>query len=131
MLNKILHNPLPGTGYGHETDKPWYERALPGTNWFHPHNVVLSYLDQMGAAGFLALVLLFAAPAFAFAGALRRAPPAAAMPALCGLALLVCVLVKNNLDNFFVKPALWLFFAHLGIYLGQIERERCAASPAT
>ncbi|HEU4350458.1 MAG TPA: O-antigen ligase family protein, partial [Burkholderiales bacterium] len=36
VLNKLPHNPLTGTGYGHETDKHWYERALPGTSVFHP-----------------------------------------------------------------------------------------------
>ncbi|HEU4350256.1 MAG TPA: O-antigen ligase family protein, partial [Burkholderiales bacterium] len=128
VLKKLPENPLTGTGFGHETDKPWYERALPGMGVFHPHNVVLSYLDQMGPAGLAALALLFAAPAFAFGATLRRGPATTAMPALCGLVLLTCVFVKNNLDHFFVKPGLWLFFAHLGLYLGQIERETRAAA---
>jgi hypothetical protein len=56
-----------------------------------------------------------------------RAPPIEARTAaLCGLVLLACVFVKNNLDYFFVKHNLWLFFAHLGIYLGEIDRNTLA-----
>jgi len=131
VVQKIPQNPLTGTGYGHETDKTWYERALPGKQVFHAHNLALSYLDQMGPAGLLALAAIFAVPAFAFASALRVGPSAAAMPAVCGFALLAAVFVKNNLDHFFVKQNLWLFFAHLGIYLGQIERENRARALAS
>jgi len=67
--------------------------------------------------------MIFGAPAFVFARALL-AGDSAIMPALCGLALLGCVLVKNNLDYFFWKQNLWLFFAHLGIYLGAIDHAR-------
>ena len=56
------------------------------------------------------------------------------MPAICGLALLAAVFVKNNVDYFFVKQNLWLFFAHLGIYIGELERQsraQRAAAPST
>jgi len=134
VLKKIPDNPLTGTGYGHETDKPWYERARPGAEVYHAHNIALSYLDQMGPAGLLALAAIFALPAIAFASALRSCGAAAAMPAICGLALLAAVFVKNNVDHFFVKQNLWLFFAHLGIYLGQIEgasRSQALATAST
>ena len=134
VLKKIPENPLTGTGYGHETDKPWYERARPGAEVYHAHNIALSYLDQMGPAGLLALAAIFALPAIAFASALRSCGAAAAMPAICGLALLAAIFVKNNVDHFFVKQNLWLFFAHLGIYLGQIEgasRSQALATAST
>lgn len=124
VAKKIVTNPLTGTGYGHETDKPWYEAVLPGTSIFHPHNVVLSYLDQMGVFGLIALVAIFGMPTFVFARHLGDASREAGIAAACGLVLLAIVFVKNTLDYFFLKQNLWLFFAHLGIYLAAIQRTR-------
>jgi len=120
VTDKIPQNPLTGTGYGHETDRAWYAAALPG--FTHPHNIVLSYLDQMGLFGIVALLMIFCAPAFVLAGALRAPRPEVRAAAICGLVLLACVLVKNSFDYFFVRHNLWLMFAHLGIYFGQIDR---------
>jgi len=116
---KILHNPLTGTGYGHETDRAWY-RTVPGmdSQVFHAHNIVLSYLDQMGPLGLLVVFVIFGLPARHFLDRRRRRET---IPfALAGLALLATVFVKNNLDFFFTGANLWLFFAHLGIYSGWI-----------
>jgi O-antigen ligase len=122
VIAKIPDNPLTGTGYGHETDAAWYAAAIPNWSVFHAHNIVLSFLDQMGALGLVALAAIFGAPVVVFWRALRIDAAASGPAALCGLALLVCVLVRNNLDYFFVKQNLWLFFAHLGMYFGEIDR---------
>lgn len=122
VATKVLSNPLTGTGYGHEADKSWYEAKFPGTSIYHPHNVVLSFLDQMGPLGLLALAFVFGAPALRFARAVRVQSPGAGVAAISGLAMLACVFAKNNLDYFFLNQSLWLFFAHLGIYLGELDR---------
>jgi O-antigen ligase len=121
-VEKIMVNPFTGSGYGYETDKPWYAARIPGWSVFHPHNIVLSYIDQMGPLGAVALLLLFAAPACVFWRVLDSPDDEARLAAVCGLVLLACVFIKNNLDYFFWKHNLWLFFAHLGIYFGQIDR---------
>ena len=122
-IAKIPGNPVTGTGYGHETDKEWYAAAMPGTSIFHPHNIFLSYVDQMGFLGALAVVMIFGAPCWVFWRVLRGASTGEARAAaLCGLVLVACVFVKNNLDFFFWQHNLWLFFAHLGIYFGAIDR---------
>jgi O-antigen ligase len=123
---KIAGNPLTGTGYGQGTDSAWYEAALPNESISHPHNIVLGYVDQMGIAGLVALLMIFGAPVLPLVRGLRAPPIEARTAALCGLVLLACVFVKNNLDYFFVKHNLWLFFAHLGIYLGEIDRNTLA-----
>lgn len=128
VANKILGNPLTGTGYGHETDHAWY-RTVPGMDGqvSHAHNIVLSYLDQMGPAGLLVIMALFGMPALFFIQRLtwiKTAPLA-----LAGLALLAAVFIKNNLDIFFRGANLWLFFAHLGIYMGSIARIEQQAAP--
>jgi O-antigen ligase len=129
---RIAGNPLTGTGYGQGTDAAWYEAALryeaalPNASISHPHSIVLGYFDQMGIAGLVALLMIFGAPVLPLVRGLRAPPIEARTAALCGLVLLACVFVKNNFDYFFVKHNLWLFFAHLGIYLGEIDRNTLA-----
>ena len=122
VARKIADNPATGTGYGHETDKPWYAARFPANySVFHAHNLILSYLDQMGAAGAIALLAVFGLPAFAFARNLRHPSPRVGMAALCGLALLGCVFLRNNFDFFFTKHNLWMFFAYIGIFIGELD----------
>ena len=122
VASKIVDNPATGTGYGHETDKSWYATALPHWSVFHAHNMVLSFLDQMGPLGLVALLAIFGVPAYLFARSLHHPSAEAGMAALCGITLLVCVLAKNTFDYFFIKQNLWLFFAHMGIYIALIDR---------
>jgi O-antigen ligase len=121
VASKIVENPPTGTGYGHETDKSWYAAAMPHWSVFHAHNMVLSYLDQMGALGLAALLAIFGVPAWLFARNLHNPSAEARMAALCGITLLLVVLAKNSFDYFFIKQNLWLFFAHLGLYLGALD----------
>ncbi len=121
VAEKLGDNPLTGTGYGHETDHLWYQ-TIPdmGPKIYHAHNIVLSYLDQMGPLGLVVLFAIFGLPAIFL---LRRLHLDGAPPyVLAGLALLVAVFVKNSLDYFFTGANLWLFFAHLGIYVGHLQR---------
>jgi O-antigen ligase len=129
-VTKILENPVTGAGYGYETDKSWYAAAMPGWSVLHPHNIVLSYIDQMGFLGVLALIMLFGAPTRALWRALHGPSREARIAALCGLVMVASVFLKNNLDYFFWKHNLWLFFAHLGLYLGVIDRSLGASTEA-
>lgn len=126
-IAKIARNPLTGSGYGHETDAAWYAAALPDWSVFHAHNLILSFTEQMGAMGLVALAAIFLIPAAVLWRAMKTRAAASSDAALCALVLLVCIFVKNNLDYFFFKQSLWLFFAHLGIYLGQVDRALAAA----
>ena len=128
-VRKIMENPPTGSGYGYETDKAWYAAALPQRSVFHAHNIALSFVEQMGVAGLAALLAIFGAPAMAFARSLHAPSIEARTAAICGLTLLLCVFVKNNLDYFFIQQNLWLFFAHLGMYLGEIERRGGTIGP--
>lgn len=120
VIEKILSNPLTGTGYGHETDGRWYQAHGMAEGVFHAHNIVLSYLDQMGPLGLVVLLAIFGVPATALARRLGRNDIDPMV--LAGVALLCAVFVKNNLDFFFCRSNLALFFAHLGIYLGYLDR---------
>lgn len=123
VIGKVLASPLQGTGYGHETDREWYRAAMPAdSSIFHAHNIVLSFADQMGVFGLLALAAIFGGPARLLARAYRSDQPRASGLGTCGMVLLAAVFVKNNLDYFFLNQNLWLFFAHIGIYLGETGR---------
>ena len=128
-VRKIASNPVTGAGYGHEVDKDWYAAALPDLSIYNAHNIVLGFIDQMGFAGLIALWAAFAIPAIALIRRLRTAHPAAIVPSICALAMLGMVFLRNNVDYFFLKHNLWLYFAHLGIYLGEIDRVMSQGRP--
>ncbi|MEJ2455477.1 MAG: O-antigen ligase family protein [Candidatus Thiodiazotropha sp.] len=130
VAQKLGDNPFTGTGYGHETDHLWYQ-TIPdmGPRIYHAHNIVLSYLDQMGPLGLVVLFAIFGVPTIFL---LRRLNLTGALPYVsAGFALLVAVFVKNSLDYFFTGANLWLFFAHLGIFTGLLHRMQSAQSGDT
>ncbi len=130
VVQKLANNPITGTGYGHETDRLWYQKVPEmSTRIHHAHNIILSYLDQMGPLGLVVLFAIFGLPVIFL---LRWLIMPGAIPYVAaGLALLVGVFVKNSLDYFFTGANLWLFFAHLGIYVGHLQRMQSAPSGDT
>ena len=118
VLKKIPENPLTGTGYGHETDKPWYERARPGAEVYHAHNIALSYLDQMGRQASWRSLRSSRCPPLPFAAKRCARWPAGSRDLRPRLAR--GDLREEQCRSLLRQANLWLF-AHLGIYLGQIE----------
>jgi len=118
----FLQQPLAGSGFGREANRHAYRRQFPDGRVLHSHDLVLSYAEQMGLWGVLALAWLLAAPAWLFWRCWRSAHPL--LPALgaCGLALLAGVVLKNLTDMFFTGHLLWLFWAHAGMLLGAAAR---------
>jgi O-antigen ligase len=130
VAQKLADNPITGTGYGHETDSLWYQKIPDmSTRIHHAHNIILSYLDQMGPLGLVVLFAIFFIPASFLLRSLNM--PGAFPYAAAGMALLVAVFVKNSLDYFFTGANLWLFFAHLGIFVGHLQRMQAAQSGST
>lgn len=89
----------------------------------HAHNIVLSYAEQMGVPGVLALLGIFGGLAMSFFRRLADAEQTRASLAALGLALVAGVFVKNNLDIFFTRHNLLLFFLCAGLLLGSSEAE--------
>lgn len=123
VLEHLKTAPWTGFGYGHEAQREWYlaHIGLPGV--MHAHNIVLSFAEQMGIPGLLALLALFAGLALRFVRHLDRDDLASASLAALGLALVVGIFVRNNLDIFFVRHNLLLFFVVCGLMLGVLERK--------
>lgn len=130
VIGKVAINPWLGTGFGHEADKVWYETTLRYPGVSHPHNIVLSYMDQLGVVGIALLAAIFLSIARPLTIALRSSDDSSAMLGMIGLAMLGAVFIKNNFDMFFIGQSLWLFFAHAGIYLGQLRNKEQLAAPA-
>ena len=122
VIQHILEAPLTGFGYGHEAQHEWYLNHMPA-DWgvFHAHNIILSYIEQMGGLGLIALLSLFGGLAFRFVRHLRNVDEMHTVVATLGLGLVVGIFVRNNLDIFFVRHNILLFFLVCGLMLGMLE----------
>lgn len=126
----IKETPFFGHGYGRTTSEVFYTNTFKqwGNLIEHPHNVVLSYLDQAGVFGLIALLCIF----LPFARYLVRqitSNPQAIFAAL-GLVLLASFFLRSMLDMFFYGQNLWLYWAHCGVFIAQLAsyRQRGIAS---
>ncbi|HKA40618.1 MAG TPA: O-antigen ligase family protein [Burkholderiales bacterium] len=119
-VEQIARHPLAGSGYGREINRDAYRAQFPGKGFFHPHDVVFGYMEQMGLLGLAALIWLFAAFVRVFWRAWRSEQSDTAAVGLAGLMLVSAVAMKNIPDLFFVGHLLLLFCAHAGILVGYI-----------
>lgn len=125
VFRHLAEAPWTGFGYGHESQKLWYQQHMPaGWGILHAHNLTLSYFEQMGVPGLLVLLGLFGGLALHFGRHLASPEPARASLAALGLALVLGSFVRNNLDIFFVRHNLLLFFLVGGLMLGMLEARR-------
>jgi len=124
VFEHILESPWTGFGYGHESAKAWYLEHMVEPGVFHAHNLLLSYAEQMGVLGLAALFAIFGGLIHRFFKGMGPAGSLTLAPAALGVALVVGVFVKNNLDIFFVRHNLLLFFICTGMLLGLLEGEQ-------
>ena len=103
------------------SSKDWYPVHIVDQSILHAHNIVLSYAEQMGLPGLLVVFAIFGGLALRFFRRISDLDPYRASLATLGLALVAGVFVKNNLDIFFTRHNLLLFFLCCGLLLGTIE----------
>lgn len=118
-LTSIQAHPWLGTGFGREANRAWYgilAERLPH-NLQHPHNIFLSYADQMGLPGLAALGAIFTGPWLLFAR-MRNNVKLRAL-GIAGGVLLVAVLLKSLTDMFFYGQNLLIFWAAVGALCGR------------
>lgn len=119
-VGMIAERPFTGHGTGEQLGDKFSARfADPGHRsvFRHAHNTVLNYSLQMGVAGGVIIVALFASLALAFASLLHR-PGVARLAGICGLALVTGFFLRNMVDDFFSRHTLLLFAALCGMLLG-------------
>lgn len=134
VWRKISGNPWLGTGFGHETDQAWYRATfdhfpIPGapSGLTHPHNVVLSYMDQMGIWGLLVLMYLFWSIVRELWPATRSSDSWRKLLGQAGMLLLLMTLISNSFNFYFARQHLWMFFGMLGLLLGWARIDRRSA----
>jgi O-antigen ligase len=126
VLDKVTANPWFGTGYGYETDQAWYRNKFVNTPvgqipTTHSHNIVLSMADQLGFPGVLVLFVIFGSIIRELYVAGRIGSRLGFAVSAIAIGMVTGVFVMNNFNVFFVRQHLWLFFAHIGIYLGLLR----------
>lgn len=123
-LEHIAAKPVFGHGFGRNSSQAYYETTTPELELIeHPHNLFLSYADQAGIVGLLALLCVLGAFLLGF-GKVARATQSPIF-AVAGLTLIAAVILRSMPDMFFYGQNLWLFWAHCGILM------HCALHPAT
>ncbi|HQR04150.1 MAG: O-antigen ligase family protein [Proteobacteria bacterium] len=124
VVDKLLHGPWLGHGYGKESDYLWYLQAFPDFHGiFHPHDLLLSFIDQLGVLGIPLLLALLGVPAWLFWRGYGRGAMEDRVVAVAGMAIMLGVVAKNSTDLFFYKSHLWLLYGVLGLLLGHLARD--------
>jgi O-antigen ligase len=115
VIATIGEHPAIGAGFGRDSMRKAYPQLVPDYNpmLLHPHNVFLTYGIGMGVPGMLALLALFACWGLFF---WRAAMGAATLAGIAGLALLTGVVLRNQLNDFFVRDMSLWFWALTGLF---------------
>ena len=119
----ITAKPFVGYGYGREVLEEVmsarFTLAFDKSMFIQGHNIVLNQILQAGVVGAILLILMFASLLFAFAKMFRQHDvPIVRVAGVCGIVLLVGVLARNMVDDFFIRQNAILFWAMVGILLG-------------
>ncbi len=118
IVAKIAEHPWAGAGFGRGTMGRVYPELIPENKMIsHPHNVFLNYGIAMGIPGILALAVLFFCLARIFWR--QRAEEGLAIYGVCGVALIVGVVIRNQFNDLFIRDMALLYWALIGIFLGQ------------
>lgn len=123
VLKRLSESPITGFGFGHEASQSWYRTHMIEAGVFHAHNIILSYTEQMGIPGLIAVLAIFGGLGRRFFRHAANPNPFRASIACIGLAMIAGVFVKNNLDFFFSRHNLLLFFLCCGLLLGLLEAD--------
>lgn len=123
---RILARPWSGAGFGIQAMAKLYPDLIPSENplMWHAHNVVLNYGVAMGIPGMAALLLVFGALLREYMILSRSADRRLKMIGVCGIALVVGVLSRNMVNDFFGRDGALLFWALNGMLLGMGRRLR-------
>ncbi len=124
----------PWAGHGYDLDRVGddFTKRLQDTRLQgfirHGHNVLLDYAIQMGVFAAAILALLFVALFREFwrlaAATKNQHDQFARIAAICGVALVTGVLMRNMVDDFFSRHMILIFGAVIGMLLGLANRHR-------
>jgi O-antigen ligase len=129
-VTMIGERPWAGRGYDLDIVREEFLQRMKDprvAGWIdHPHNIFLDAALQIGVAGGVLLLLVFAALLREFVALARTARAdhqrRVAIAASCGVALVVGVFLRNMVDDFFSRHMVLLFGALAGLLLGLAQR---------
>ncbi len=121
VMRMVVEQPLAGRGFGREVVEAELVARFTVPEhrglFLQAHNLLFNYALQMGVAGVVAILLLFAALGIKFLF-LARQQGVARVAGICGCMLLVGVFSKNMTDDFFIRQNALLFWALVGVLAG-------------
>jgi O-antigen ligase len=118
-LENIKEKPFTGAGFGREVYRPRYlPLSRPGEGLQHAHNIFLSYADQMGIQGSIALAILFSALLYRFFKFTKLTDIGGKAVGIAGAALVVGTVARGMTDMHFSREVTLFFWANTGLLLG-------------
>jgi O-antigen ligase len=120
VADRIMEHPWIGAGFGRQVMAHAYPDLVPPENtlFWHAHNTVLNYGLSMGLPGIAVLLLVFACLARQYWRFVGHTDSTVRVLGAAGIMLLVGVLLRNQVNDFFVRDMALLFWAMNGAFLG-------------
>jgi O-antigen ligase len=122
VLERIAQNPVVGAGFGRGTMKKKYPDLVSADWMWHSHNIFLNYGLQIGIAGILVLVGVLFCLLRAYWRLYNSTDEKMRLLGIAGLALVLGVVLRNQLNDMLVRDASILFWAVNGALLGLAQR---------
>lgn len=124
-VGRIAERPWFGHGFGRGILRRDFQAHFEGNilHW-HGHNVFVNYALEVGLAGVVALVALFAAFGHALWRGWRTGDGAARAACSVGLAVLAAAIVKSLTDDILIRETSLLLWSLLGMALALAARPR-------
>jgi O-antigen ligase len=120
IVNRILEQPISGSGFGREAMKKAHGDLIPANYplLWHAHNSFLNYGLGMGLPGVAALLFLFLCLLRQYWKFASHGERKLQLLGMAGMALVAGVFVRNQVNDFFARDMAILFWALNGMLLG-------------
>ena len=122
VLVRIAQNPVSGSGIGREVMRKAHRDLIPDTSFWHAHNVFLNYGLEMGLPGILALGWVFFSLLREYWRFHNSTDEKLKLLGIAGLMLVLGVVLRNQVNDMFIRDAAILFWAVNGALLGYGHR---------
>lgn len=120
VVDGIMQDPLTGSGFGRLAMKKDHRDLIPreATLLWHAHNIVLNYGLEMGLPGIAALLAIFLGLIFQYWKFLLVPVREVQLLGTAGIAIVLGVLLRNQVNDMFLRDMAILFWALNGALLG-------------
>jgi O-antigen ligase len=120
VLHRIAENPIRGAGFGRRALSKAHPDLIPEDNtlFWHAHNVFLNYGLELGVPGMLALAWVFAGLLRAYWRLYSTPDRILNLLGIAGMMLVSGILLRNQVNDMFVRDEAILFWALNGALLG-------------